>query len=45
MEAHHLRVIERLTEKFKDDYGQALVLFMQESEWNWRAGRAPLQDW
>ncbi|HEX7733778.1 MAG TPA: hypothetical protein VF458_02910 [Ktedonobacteraceae bacterium] len=26
-------------------WSQALVLFMKESEWNWREGRAPLADW
>lgn len=26
-------------------YAEGLVLFMKESEWNWRDGRAPLQDW
>jgi predicted nucleotidyltransferase len=24
---------------------QAVVRFMHDSEWNWRAGRPPLQDW
>jgi hypothetical protein len=35
-------------DQFRDwglTYAQALVLFMRESEWNWREGRAPLQDW
>lgn len=35
-------------DQFRDwglNYSQALVLFMRESEWNWRDGRAPLQDW
>lgn len=26
-------------------YDQALGRFLQDSEWNWREGRAPLQDW
>lgn len=26
-------------------YAEGLINFMQESEWNWRDGRAPLQDW
>jgi hypothetical protein len=26
-------------------YSEGLVNFLQESEWNWRDGRAPLQDW
>src|SRR5438067_2209790 len=26
-------------------YSQAVVNFMKDSEWNWRAGRPPLQDW
>ena len=26
-------------------YAQAVVRFMKDSEWNWRTGQAPLQDW
>jgi predicted nucleotidyltransferase len=26
-------------------YEQAVVRFMQDSEWNWRTGRVPLSDW
>jgi hypothetical protein len=26
-------------------YSQAVVNFMKDSEWNWRTGRPPLQDW
>ena len=25
--------------------GEAVILFMHHREWNWRTGRAPLQDW
>jgi hypothetical protein len=34
--------------RFRDwniPFDQGLVRFMQDSEWNWRNGRAPLQDW
>jgi len=26
-------------------YDQVIVRFVQDAEWNWRDGRAPLQDW
>jgi len=26
-------------------YSQAVVNFMKDSEWNWRTGQPPLQDW